>query len=173
MLRHRELVEGGTRLDRILKRTDGVLPLTPATLSVLFPEEAGSVSTARRAVRGWCKWGQTSNIGSIWDLTPFNYRLAGRPGRASRLMVATRHTDPKAAAEAVLGPLMAFYSAYPAPAEIPHHAPLAPSVDRPKPQVVRQGGLPDGTDRRPLSWRLSPGMPVAAPVRQTRAPPDG
>jgi hypothetical protein len=136
--RHREIVEGGSRIDRILKKTDGVLPMTPATLAALFPE-AGSVSTARRAVRAWRKWGHGSNVPSIYSLTPFRYRLAGQPGRSSEVLVSPHHTDPKAAAEAVLGPVVAFE---PAPALLPpqpsHETPPADATAASEQR--RQGG---------------------------------
>ena len=151
--RHREMVEGGSRIDHILKKTDGILPMTPATLYALFPAEIGSVRTARRAVEAWRKWGHGSNRTPIYPLAPFSYRLAGQRGRPSVVLVSPHHTDPKAAAEAVLGPVVAFE---PAPVQPPQHCPEAPPMDATA--AARKGGLrpPSHTvwvPRRPLASR--------------------
>ena len=53
VLSHRDLVAGGSRIDRVLQRTDGVLPLAPAVLASLFPDIFGSTRTAERALHAW------------------------------------------------------------------------------------------------------------------------
>jgi hypothetical protein len=115
VLRHRELVAGGGRIDHVLARTDGVLPLAPAVLVAVFPDIFGSTSTAERAIRAWRHQGrQTPNRGTIWKVTAligYRYRCAGQSGGGSMVLVADCHADPKAAAEAVLGPLAAFWEA--------------------------------------------------------------
>ena len=169
--RHREMVEGGSRIDRILKRTDGVLPMTPATLSALFPE-AGSVSTARRAIRAWRKWGHGPNVTHIYPLAPFSYRVTGQPGRPSVVMVSPHHDDPKAAAEAVLGPVVAFA---PILVQPPPQHPKAPPADATATaEAARKGG------QRPRShtgWvppmPRQPGSGAAPPSIMMHGPPDG
>ena len=173
--RHRELVDGGSRVDRVLRRTEGVLPLTPAVLSALFPVEAGWVSTARRAVRAWRKWGHSSNRSPIWGLTPLSaylYRRPGQPGSASVVMVSDHQPDPKAAAEAVLGPLVAFWAAPEEPTE--HPTGPAPATPEEAAAAARQGGLrPADRDRGPPPGPMPPWMPANMPFGEARAPPDG
>jgi hypothetical protein len=148
VLRHQQLVDGGLRIDRILKKTDGVLPLTPATLSALFPDLAGSVPTARRAIRAWRKWGHAPNRSPIWKLTPFSYRLAHQPGRASEVMISVHRPDPRAAAEAVLGPLAAF--------SVGTTGPQQPQPE-PAPRPVRRDG------ERPVASPPPPPVPHGMP----------
>jgi hypothetical protein len=169
--RHREMVEGGSRIDRILKRTDGVLPMTPETLSALFPE-AGSVSTARRAIRAWRKWGHGPNVTHIYPLAPFSYRVPGQPGRPSVVMVSPHHDDPKAAAEAVLGPVVAFAPILVQPPPQHPEAPLADATATA--EAARKGG------QRPRShtgWvppmPRQPGSGAAPPSIMMHGPPDG
>jgi hypothetical protein len=160
--RHRELVEGGNRIERALA-IHGVLPLSPSLLAEHFPE-MGSESTARRAVRAWRKWGQTSNQSPIWKLTPFNFRVEGQRGRPSVVLVAGFHADPKAAAEAVLGPLAAFWRANePQPASQPEARPEPPQAGDVGPS---ESWLP------PPAWQRMPGGGAGAPIWQARAPPD-
>ena len=173
--RHRELVDGGSRIERVLKRSDGVLPLTPEILSALFQAEAGSVSTARRAVRAWRKWGHSLNGTLFWSLAPLSpylYRRPGQPGSASVVMVSDHQPDPKAAAEAVLGPLVAFWAAPEEPTE--HPTGPAPATPEEAAAAARQGGLrPADGDRAPPTGPMPPWMPANMPFGEARAPPDG
>jgi hypothetical protein len=165
VLRHRDLVEGGTRIDRILKRTDGVLPMTPAVLFALFPDLAGSETTAERALRVWRReWRHIPNRPPIWELEAFAYRQEKRGGRPPVVMVAKHHADPKAAAEAVLGPLTGFWEVgKPQPASHP----------QPTPGPPRQGGQrPDGAPTASPAWQQMPGGGTGAAIWQARAPPD-
>jgi hypothetical protein len=161
VLRHRELVEGGTRIERILKRTDGVLPLTPAALSALFPDLAGSEATARLALRAWRReWGKNANRSPIWEFTPFAYRRDRPDGRPPVVMVSNHRAEPKAAAEAVLGPLSAFWEVGgPQPDQHPQPAPKPPQQ-------------PDGAPQAPPAWQQAPGGGSGTPIWQARAPPD-
>jgi hypothetical protein len=163
VLRHRDLVVGGTRIERILKRTDGVLPMSPAVLFGLFPDLAGSETTAERALRAWRhEWRHIPNRALIWELAAFAYRQGKPDGRPGVVMVAMRHGDPKAAAEAVLGPLTAFWEAD-KPQPYPQAAPEPP----------RQGGQrPDGASTVSPTWQRAPGGGPGTPIWQARAPPD-
>jgi hypothetical protein len=162
--RHRELVEGGSRIDRILKHTDGVLPLTPALLSALFPGLAGSASTARRAVRAWRRnWGHNPYRSSLWDLTPVEFRQGRTAGQPSVAMVSTHHPDLKAALEAVVGPVTTFR-------EVVRPQPAQPQAAAPPP---KQGGQrPDRGTGAPPPWQRPPGGGPAVGIWQARAPPD-
>jgi hypothetical protein len=108
VLSHQDLVAGGDRVDRAWSLT-GVLPETPADLVRAFPHLFGSVDTAARALReSREKGGQTLKGYSIWDLPVFFYRRYGQRGRMARARIAPWHADPRAALEAVIGPVKEF-----------------------------------------------------------------
>ena len=172
VLRHRELVEGGTRIDRVLKRTDGILPMTPEILSMLFPEEMGSVSTARRAIRAWIKWGHGSNRTPIWGLTPFNFRLPYQRGSPSVVLISPHHPDPKAAWEAMFGPVAGFSEATVAPP--PTHPAPPPADAPPTPETARQGGLRPASHTQWVPPTFGqPGNGAANASSMVHGPPDG
>jgi hypothetical protein len=167
VLRHRELVDGGDRIERAWERAE-VLPGTPEDLVWAFPDLFRSVSTARRALRRMREnRGQIANRESIWGVTPVFYRRHGQRGPLARVWVGARHADPRAAVEALLGPLVAFPAVEAAvPAAEP---PLLETAVRM--QTVLVGGL------RPEGVLFDvPAAEAARPPaveRQARVPPDG
>jgi hypothetical protein len=111
VLRHADLVAGGSRWERAWAAT-GIIPLGAVDLRKAHPTLFPSVEAARLALkREPPNWGQSPNSSAIWVMTPINFRLKGRPGPAGRILVDTvRHAAPRAAVEAVLGPMAWFGS---------------------------------------------------------------
>jgi Asp-tRNA(Asn)/Glu-tRNA(Gln) amidotransferase A subunit family amidase len=170
-LSHRDLVAGGDRITRALERA-GVLPETPDDLVLAYPDLFASASTARRDIREWrAKMGSDPKRTPICGLTPFIFRRAGQRGRLSRVWVSTQHADAKAAAEAVLGPLVTFaHAAHPVPQQAPEPAP----VDVPATaEQLREGGLRpvDDVPRWIPPWMID--QENAAMTRRVEKPPDG
>jgi phage/plasmid primase-like uncharacterized protein len=136
VLRHSQLVAGGSRIERAFLRT-GVLPLTPEDVVRCYPDLWRSEATARADLRAFGEKGGTTPKGdSIWDCTPFSYRRPGQRGRLARVLIDTTRGDPKTLAYQVLGKLAAFAPVDP---QEPQHA-LAPlSIDTP--DAIHVGSL--------------------------------
>jgi hypothetical protein len=109
VLSHADLAAGGTRWDRAWA-ANGIIPLGASDLHRVHPREFPTVDAARIALkRELGYWGQSSNRDSIWSLSPIKYRVKGRRGPAGRVLVdLSRHADPRATVEAVLG-LLAWF----------------------------------------------------------------
>jgi hypothetical protein len=173
ILTHRELVQGGGRIERILERT-GVVPESKDELVRVFPDVFTSSSTALRDIQAWLeKRVQNPKSTTLWKMDPFSYRRPGQRGRPCRVWISGQHQDVRAAAEAVLGPLSAFEPVVEAgappdvsdiPAPVPEPAPepvpdVAPEPVRSEPAQQAPPPAPE-----PVPEPVLPVSPVPPPV---------
>jgi hypothetical protein len=167
ILTHRELVQGGGRIERILEQI-GVLPESKDELVRVFPDVFTSSSTALRDIQAWLeKRVQNANRISICKMDPFFYRRPGQRGRPARVWISSQHQDARAVAETVLGELTMFEpvaeaSAPPDVAEPPPATPmleptLEPDLPPEPPAPPRQQPRP------PLQVAPRPAIPVPLP----------
>ena len=107
----RDLLNEGSRWERAWRET-GILPLGARDLHKAFPTLWMTVEVARKALQRAGVNGDNLLIGSISKMSPLTlaYRLKNQrgPRDSVAIMDATRHPDPRAALEAVVGPLAAF-----------------------------------------------------------------
>src|SRR3954451_23465221 len=73
VLAHRELVQGGGRIERILAQT-GVVPESRDELVRMFPDIFKATTTAQRDVQAWLeKRDHFPNSTLLWKMVPFSY----------------------------------------------------------------------------------------------------
>jgi hypothetical protein len=161
ILTHRELVQGGGRIERVLART-GVIPETRDELVRVYPDIFTSLSTAQRDVGAWLeKRYQNPNRISIWGMVPFSYRRPGQRGRPAKVWILAEILDKRAAAEAVLGELTMFEAVDEVSAP-----PVAPT-----PPMLEQALEPEFPPEPPAPpWR-QPRPPLQVAPRPALPPP--
>ena len=110
VMTHKELVAGGTRWERAMAAT-GIVPLNATELHAMHP----GIFPSKAVAADWLKRpGLRGGISQI-ELhlrfaPPCRYRPKGRSGTPSRVLIdPERHPDPRAALEAVAGPLALFH----------------------------------------------------------------
>jgi hypothetical protein len=129
---HEELVMGGNRFERAWAEK-GILPMGPRDLFGLFPELWISEKAAERELEKFAVNTPGNQIrSSIWFqgvLTQYRVKGQRGPRPSSAWIDSARHPDPRAALEALLGPVTDFRIITPAetPAEVQMQA-AAPAV---------------------------------------------
>ena len=137
VMTHKELVAGGTRWERAMAAT-GIVPLNATELHAMHP----GIFPSKAVAADWLK--RPGLRGGIPQIElhlrfapPCRYRPKGRSGTPSRVLIdPERHPDPRAALEAVAGPLALFHELAGVPAC--GAAPSAPAKPDPVPEPARK-----------------------------------
>ncbi|OAN54030.1 hypothetical protein A6A04_12345 [Paramagnetospirillum marisnigri] len=118
---HAQLVAGGDRWQRAW-RLNGVMPTSTADLSAAYPVIWPDAKSAENyIIRDRINYPHSPKESLIWEMrviklakalgetaTPYRYRKKGKRGPAPTVWVSSRHPDPRAAVESILGELSLF-----------------------------------------------------------------
>lgn len=181
VLRHAELIQGGSRLERAWRRSRGALPTSRGELSRCFPDLWATPKAAERDPRLNTPEPQIISFLRSGGIYRVRYRRPGSPGRPTPALVWSGHPDPRAALEAVTGPVCHFEIVPPAAPAEPAIAPpvetlaaktaklaaLAARLEAAKP-VERDVRCPLDTA---ILFELSPALPAAKPQPQSPTRP--